>query len=296
MNDYKTRLLLACLAVLVRLLTATMPVVQSYAWIVIAALAVLTMTVANVTALWQDNVRRLLAYSSVAHAGTMLIGLAVYAASPGIEVYWDGIAAVLVYLVVYAVATIGAFAALACVGPRGRQLESIQELAGLAWSGGFTRRLLAWAIAISMFSLAGIPPLAGFWGKLAVFASALGLAKEPLGLAKEPLGLWFVALAAIGALNSAIAAAYYLRVVGVMFFRPPHGLPERPHDGAPLVAAFTCAVLALVIGVYPGPWLREADRASQRIFGRPAASVRSRGGVTWEPSSDGNTVGNEIGS
>jgi NADH-quinone oxidoreductase subunit N len=268
----------AGLAVLVRLLAAMMPVVQPYAWALLAAIAVLTMTVANVTALWQTNLRRLLAYSSVAHAGTMLIGLAVYAASPGIGVYWDGIAALLVYLIVYAVATIGAFAALACLGSPGRQVESVHELAGLAWTGGIGRPLLAWSIAVCMFSLAGIPPLAGFWGKLAVFASALGLARGPSGP-------WFIALAVIGVVNSAIAAAYYLRVVAVMFFRPSTAVAQRPHDGEPLVAALACAALALAIGIYPGPWLREADRASRRIAGRSEAAVESVDTATLDRAS-----------
>jgi NADH-quinone oxidoreductase subunit N len=255
----------AGLAVLVRLLAAMLPLVQAYAWVVVATIAVLTMTVANVTALWQTNLRRLLAYSSVAHAGTMLLGLAVYAAAPGAGGSWDGIAALLVYLVVYAVATIGAFAAFACLGPRGRQIETIQELAGLAWSGGVARPLLAWSVALCLFSLAGIPPLAGFWGKLAVFASALGLAKGPNGP-------WFITLAVIGVLNSAVAAAYYLRVVGAMFFRVPAGLAERRHDAGPLAAALACGLLALAIGVYPGPWLRQADRAGRGILGRAAAA------------------------
>ncbi|MHC4176411.1 MAG: NADH-quinone oxidoreductase subunit N, partial [Planctomycetota bacterium] len=142
---------------------------EPYGWIVVLVLAVLTMTFGNVMALWQENLRRLLAYSSVAHAGYMLIGLAVGLAFAGERGEWDGVSALLFYLCVYAVATIGTFAALECLGRRDRQIEAVEELAGL----GRTRPLLALAMAVFMFSLAGIPPLAGFYGKLFVFGSAL---------------------------------------------------------------------------------------------------------------------------
>ena len=103
----------------------------------------------------------------------------------------------------------------------GREIEDVEELAGLAWTGGPIRPVLAWAIALFMLSLAGIPPLVGFWGKLAVFASALsvgGLAELRAAVAGGPGG-------DRRASTPAMAAAYYLRIVGVMFFRPPLGTP-----------------------------------------------------------------------
>ena len=129
------------------------------------------MTLGNVLALWQDDLRRLLAYSSIAHAGYMLIGLAVGLATGNAPGPWNGVAALWFYLVAYAAATIGAFAVLEHLGRPDRRLDGVDELAGL----GRTRPLAAALLAVFMFSLTGVPPLAGFWGKLLVFGSALNV-------------------------------------------------------------------------------------------------------------------------
>ena len=129
------------------------------------------MTLGNVVALWQDNVRRLLAYSSIAHGGYMLIGLAVaLAAGSGAKsaAGFDGVGGVLFYVTVYALATTGALATLVYLGRGVRQIDTVEDLAGAARP---SRRGVA--MAIFMFSLAGIPPLAGFWGKLNLFTGAL---------------------------------------------------------------------------------------------------------------------------
>lgn len=250
---------------LVRLVALTMPVedesvghLYAYTWRVAMALAVLTMTFGNVMALWQDNLRRLLAYSSIAHAGYMLIALAVALASgPGDSRGLSGLGALLLYLCVYIVATIGAFAALAYLGRRDRQVDGVEELAGL----GRTRPLLAAMIGVFMFSLAGIPPLAGFWGKLYVFGSAFSIGVADGGAGST--GTWFIGLGVVGVLNAAIAAAYYLRIVAVMYFRLPLAAP-RPGGGAGAWSATVlCAVLTVLIGVWPGPLFRESDRAGQ---------------------------------
>ena len=161
------------LVALVRLAAAAFPAIESYAWMVVLVLAILTMTLGNLTALLQNNLRRLLAYSSIAQAGYMLIGLAVYLASrPGAAAGWDPIGGLLVYLVVYAVATLGTFAAFAALQHNERQVDTLDDLAGLFWSAGLlVPRLLA-RVALFMFSLVGIPPLAGFWGKVAIFGSS----------------------------------------------------------------------------------------------------------------------------
>ena len=248
-----------------------------FPWAVPMALAILTMTFGNVMALWQDNLRRLLAYSSIAHAGYMLIGLSVYlgTASQG-AVRWDGVAALLLYLLVYAMATIGTFAALACLGRREKQIDSVEELAGLGWTPGAIRPLLAWAIAVFMFSLAGIPPLAGFWGKLAVFASALGVDGGDRR--------WFVVLAVIGVLNAAVAAAYYLRIVGVMFFRLPLGTPPtREEAGGAFAASMLCLVLVIVIGLTPGMWIRDAHHASP---GTTVSAIEHQAPLEWTHAPD----------
>lgn len=268
---------IAGMVALIRVVALSMPEEESYAWPIAMALAILTMTLGNMVALWQENIRRLLAYSSIAHAGYMLIGLSVYLASaPEAAVKWDGVGALLLYLVVYAVATIGTFAALACLGRGEKQIDDVEELAGLAWTAGPTRPLLALAIALFMFSLTGIPPLAGFWGKLAVFFSALGVGGNQRG--------WFVGLAVAGVLNAAIAAAYYLRIVGVMFFRMPLGTPpiQRGAGGA-FAATVLCAVLVLAIGLSPGTLIRQANHASPSRSasvtqsGRSSRSARTQG-------------------
>jgi NADH-quinone oxidoreductase subunit N len=257
---------LAGFVALVRLGGVAMEAVDGYAWHVAVILAIATMTVGNVLALWQANLRRLLAYSSIAHAGYMLIGFAVYTASPSSA--WDGVSALMLYLLVYAVATIGVFAALSALGRGAGQIETVDELAGLAWTGGRVRPVLAWSIALFMFSLAGIPPLAGFWGKLAVFAGALGVGSPSM----RP---WFTALVVIGVLNAAVAAAYYLRVVGTMFFRIPLGTPWiQDRAGGAVATAVVCALLAVAIGLSPGFWIHEADSAS--LSGGAAASGAGR--------------------
>jgi NADH-quinone oxidoreductase subunit N len=259
---------IAGLAALVRIVALAMAPIETYPWRVALALAMVTMTLGNVVALWQDNLRRLLAYSSIANAGYLLIGLAVYLATqPGAAGTWDGLGALLLFLLVYTVSTIGAFAALACLAKGDKQIASVEELAGLAWTSGVVRPALAWLLALFMFSLTGIPPLAGFWGKLAVFASALSV-----GGSDQSVRTWFTALAVIGVLNAAISAGYYLRIVGVMFFRLPLGTPAVRTDSAgPLFTCVLCALLTLIIGLGPGFWIGDANRASPAAEKRPAA-------------------------
>ena len=207
---------------------------ESHAWKIALALAVATMTVGNLLALWQDNLRRLLAYSAIANAGYMLIGLAVglaTASSAGGELgRWDGVAAMLFYLCVYAAATLGTFAALVYLGRDRQQVEAVEELAGL----GRTQPLAGRCMAVFMFSLAGLPPPGGFWGKLMVFGSALNVGCRR----RRPAALVPVALAIIGVLNAAVAAVYYLRIVAMMYFRSPLATPKpqgvREHGPRPL--------------------------------------------------------------
>jgi NADH-quinone oxidoreductase subunit N len=274
---------IAAVAALVRVTYVAMPGLERVGWQLALALALVTMTLGNLLALWQSNVRRLMAYSSVAHAGYLLIGLAVgfAAAGPATEVdHFDGVGAMLFYLLVYSAATAGTFAALTYLSSGQRPLNTVDQLAGLSGSHPMT----AAAIAVFMFSLTGLPPLAGFWGKLTLFTSALGIdSRDP-----EAGGLWpwFVALAAVGALNAAISAAYYLRIVGVMYFRPASSQPQARGGPGAAFATLICALAVLGIGCYPGPFMERANQASRAV--RPtlaAGAEKMRGAATSVPPS-----------
>ncbi len=228
--------------VIVRLLGPAMVNAEPGAWRIILLTAVLTMTLGNVLALWQNNLRRLLAYASIAQTGYVLMGLA---AAP-----CGGIGAMWFYLDVYAIATIGTFAALEYLGRVERSLDNIDELAGLAR----TRPAIAAVIAVLMFSLTGIPPLAGFWAKLFVFRSTMDVGTPGL----RP---WFVALAVIAAINAVVAAVYYLRLVRVMYFRVPLGTPKAEGGRGPRLAAVVSAALVILIGILPGPLMNESNKA-----------------------------------
>jgi NADH-quinone oxidoreductase subunit N len=204
--------------------------------------SMVTMTVGNLAALRQDNVKRLLAYSSVAHAGYMLMGFAVLTDA--------GLKAVLFYTVVYYLMNLGAFAVMLMVlNNSGR--EDLEGLRGLAWRGG---ALPAAAMAVFMFSLAGMPPFAGFIGKFYLFAAVID---------KE---MWL--LAVVAGLNSVIALYYYARILRAMYF-------ENPVDGDPIMKAdlpnsILVGVMVLgtvVFGVYWAPVVDFAER-SILFFGR----------------------------
>jgi len=233
---------------------------ETYAWQIALVLALLTMTLGNVVALWQDNVRRLLAYSSIAHGGYMLIGLAVACvAAPNVRVAsgFDGIAALLFYVTVYALATTGAFAVLVYLGSDKKPVDTVDELAGL----GRTHPLAAVMMAVFMFSLTGIPPLAGFWGKLNLFAGALSV--RPRADDVTVVRTWFVALAVIGVLNAAISAGYYLRIVAAMYFRPASGESRAEKPWGAGAAMLLCAALVVAIGLAPNALQQGANEASQ---------------------------------
>ena len=275
------------LVALVRIVAVAMPGYEMYSWRIALVLAMLTMTLGNVVALWQDNVRRLLAYSSIAHGGYMLIGLAVaFAAASGADAAagFDGIGAMLFYMTAYALATSGAFAALVYVGRDDKPIENVDDLAGL----GRTHPWTGVSMAIFMFSLAGIPPLAGFWGKLNLFAGALSVRPTEGGLGG--MRACFLAIAVLGVLNAAISAAYYLRIIAVMYFRPAgESLRSQGALGAG-VAMLASAVLVVAIGLAPDPIQVGATAASQSARSpsdRPAVDVaRSAKAAADEGPSD----------
>ena len=167
---------------------------------------------------------------------------------------WDGVGAIVFYLCVYAAATIGTFALFEYLGRRGGRLEGIDELAGL----GREKPAAAAMLAVFMFSLTGIPILAGFWGKFQIFGSALFVDSGGL----RP---WFIALAVLGVLNAAVSAAYYLRIVAVMYFRSPLGKPRAEGGAGALLAAALCCMLTLGLGLYPRPLIDESNRARPQL-------------------------------
>ncbi|MCS6773285.1 MAG: NADH-quinone oxidoreductase subunit N [Anaerolineae bacterium] len=188
---------------------------------VIAALAALTMVVGNFAALAQTNLKRLLAYSSIAHAGYALVGVAANDAQ-----------AVLFYLAAYAFTTLAAFAVLTAIGSGVEENQGLDAYAGL----GRTQPALGVVMAVAMFSLIGIPPTAGFVGKYFLFQSAVAA-----GLA------W---LALFGVLTSVVSAYFYLRVVMTLYMREPQGEPVEVVPDAPRTLAAALSVAAvLVFGV-----------------------------------------------
>jgi NADH-quinone oxidoreductase subunit N len=251
----------------IRLVVVAMPVAADFAWQLALVLSVVTMTIGNVCALWQHNVRRLMAYSSIAHGGYLLIGLAAacaMVARPGSgEALQGGVAAMLFYVIVYCLATLGAFAALAYLGSSRRELNDVEELAGLARS----QPLIAAALAVFMFSLAGLPPLAGFWGKLNLFTSAIQLALVP----GDRHSQWFTVLAIVTALNAAVAAAYYLRIVAVMYFQPQASSPVAAGGHAGKLATLVLAGLVIAAGLLPGRLFDVSARSENSLRQRAAA-------------------------
>jgi NADH-quinone oxidoreductase subunit N len=235
-------------------------------------LAAVTMTGGNCLALLQSNVRRMLAYSSVAHAGYMLIGIAVgfwEQAHPSLGLTArgglglpGGLQSSLLYLLAYSVASVGLFACLVYLGRPGRQIEHLEDLTGLAK----TNPVLGTAMALFLFSMAGIPPLPGFWGKFAVFASALSVRQPTLdgGFQLHPA---FAILAVVGVLNAAIGGVYYLRLIALMFLHEPLGAPKPTGGRSAYYAAILSAVAVVLLGVFPGPLFHFLQNAPRENLG-----------------------------
>jgi NADH-quinone oxidoreductase subunit N len=225
----------AAFGALVRVLVAARPLQAD--WLAaLGLLAALTMTVGNVVALVQSNVKRLLAYSSVAHVGYMLVGLA---AGLG-----PGAPAVLFYLCVYAVASVGAFGTILLLEREGEEAVEIAAYGGLA----ARHPILALALTVFMLALIGMPPTAGFVGKFYLFSAAI-----QRGL------VW---LAVLAVLNSVVAAYYYLRLIVYMYMREPEGPPTLAHvTPAASIALAVSAWVTLQLGLWPGPVLLLAQRA-----------------------------------
>jgi NADH-quinone oxidoreductase subunit N len=212
-------------------------------------LAVVTMTVGNFAALTQSNLKRMLAYSSIAHAGYLLIGVVTGTSR--------GVTAMLIYLFVYAFMQLGAFTVLALMRREDVVGDELKDLNGLF----FRQPFAAIAMLLFMLSLGGIPPTAGFMGKFWLFSAAI-----------ESGYVW---LAVIGVLNSAVSLYYYIRIVVFMMLRnEPAG--SEPKQTPPLAFALGVAVIAtLLLGVYPQP-LFEFAQASAQTLGVATVTQTSR--------------------
>ena len=212
-------------------------------------LAVVTMTVGNFAALTQSNLKRMLAYSSIAHAGYLLIGVVAGTAR--------GVTAMLVYLFVYLFIQLGAFTVLSLMRREDVVGDELKDLNGLF----FRQPFAAVAMLLFMLSLGGIPPTAGFMGKFWLFGAAI-----------ESGYVW---LAVIGVLNSAVSLYYYIRIVVYMMLKnEPSG--SEPRQSPALAAAMVAAVIAtLLLGVYPQP-LFEFAESSARTLGASAATQTLR--------------------
>ena len=229
-------------AVLARLLVTSLPAFQADWAGLLAGLAIITMSLGNLVALWQTNLKRLLAYSSIAQAGYMLIGLA--ALAPQAESWTTGFNALLVYLFAYLFTNLGAFAVVIAVENRTGS-ANLPDFAGLIRRSPF----LAVCMFIFLLSLIGIPPTAGFLGKLFVFGAAIQRQ--------------MIVLAVVGIVNSVISVYYYYAIIRQMFFgEAGEDEPIRPTTSLKLVVAAS-ALMVLVIALYAEPFIRLATQSTQ---------------------------------
>jgi NADH-quinone oxidoreductase subunit N len=209
-------------------------------------LSIVTMTVGNVAALTQTNIKRMLAYSSIAHAGYVLIGV--------VAGTTRGVTAALVYMMVYAFMQLGAFAIVVMLRRRDVIGDQLKDLSGLV----FSHPGAAMAMLIFMLSLGGIPPTAGFMGKFWVFGAAI-----------EAGYIW---LAVIGVLNSAVSLYYYVRVVVFMWLTTPEDTPIPIHLSPAIVTVLALMVIAtLVFGVYPRALFEFAEQSAASLGAVPSA-------------------------
>ena len=225
-------------AAFVRVFTIALPALKPDWTPLLWGLAVLTMTVGNVIGLYQNNIKRMLAYSSIAHAGYVLVGFT--AGNP------EGIAGILFYMLTYAFMNIGAFAIVILIGKKGEKNVEVKDYAGLAYK----HPLLAASMAIFLLSLAGLPPTAGFIGKFYLFSSAIKGG--------------FIWLAIIGVLNSVVSVYYYLRVTIFMYMKKPEEEFDWLTITPPIVLSLSLAVIGVIVpGVVPGYILSLAQSALQ---------------------------------
>ena len=242
----------AAFALILRLFVGALAPVKADWVAAVVILAALTMTLGNLVALTQTNVKRMLAYSSIAHTGYILVGLAAYAgAAPGSEAEARGLQGILIYAVAYTFMNLGAFAVVAALQRRPGVTSDLQTFAGL----GRRAPLAGLLMTLFLISLTGIPPTAGFFAKAYVILAAI----QAGGIVA-----W---LAVLAVLNAAAAAFYYLRVVVYMYMR------EAPEAAPPVARGFElqaglaiAAVATIVIGLFPNSLIAIAEAAAKALL------------------------------
>jgi NADH-quinone oxidoreductase subunit N len=229
------------------------------AWVTsLAVLAILTMTLGNVVAITQNNVKRMLAYSSIAHAGYALVGMVAAGATADPVQRNAAVTAVMFYLLTYAVMNIGAFTVVQLIARQGDRRTAIEDYNGI----GFESPVLAFSLSLFMLSLLGMPLTAGFIGKIMVFGAAINQR--------------YYALVVIGVLNTAISAYYYLRLIIVMFFKARTTTWTAPKIPASMAVALTLTIIGvLYLGLFPGRVINalqtriEAQLFTQKLLDTP---------------------------
>ena len=229
----------AAMAVFVRATMTAFPTVTLQWQQIVVFVAIASMALGSFAAIGQTNIKRLLAYSSIGHMGFALVGLAA-----GTQ---EGVQGVLIYIAIYVAMTLGTFACVLSMKRPGGMVENISDLAGLSR----TSPMMAFMLAMLMFSLAGIPPLAGFFAKFYVFIAAINA------------GLYV--LAVIGVLTSVVGAYYYLAIVKTMYFDEPHKSFE-PMPGEQVAVLGVAGLFNLLFFVWPGPLLDVAGAAAKSLF------------------------------
>jgi NADH-quinone oxidoreductase subunit N len=239
-------------AALLRVLIQGLPELAAQWSVIIAVLAVLTMTLGNVVAIAQTSVKRMLAYSSIAHTGYIMVGLAAYANTSSPERQNDAISSVLIYSLIYVFMNMGAFAILIYVQNR-QGGPDVDDFDGLGtWAPG-----IALAMAFCLLSLTGIPPTGGFLGKFYVFRAAIDNG--------------YTWLAIVGVLNSAVSAFFYLRIIYTMYFNPlkdeARAKLQPTKTGFITAGVVVICIAILLLGIFPDPALNLArDGANPLIY------------------------------
>jgi len=227
---------IAAFALILRIFVEALTPLRGEWAAVIGLLAVVTMTVGNLAALGQDNIKRMLAYSSIAHTGYIMVGLVVFATASDPDVAAAGVQSVLFYAIAYAFMNLGAFAVVAALQRRPGVTSQLATFSGL----GYRAPVLALTMTVFLLSLTGIPPLAGFFAKALVVLGAL------------EVGGAMTWLAVIMMLNAALAAFYYLRVVVYMYMRKPaDDVAAVSLGGATRAGLVVAAVMTILIGLFP---------------------------------------------